>query len=58
MDVYSVADVLNTFILTLLSLFVGDETSIRWLSGADISFAYLYHLSITAWKLKFDSILF
>ena len=46
MDVYSGADVLNAFMLTLLSLFAGDETSIRWLSGAAISFAYLYHLNI------------
>lgn len=42
----SVADVLYAFTLTLLSLFAGDETSIRWLSSAAISFAYLYHLSI------------
>lgn len=46
MDVYSVADVLNAITLTLLNLFAGDETSMRWLSSAAISFAYLYHLSI------------
>ena len=46
MDVYSVADVPNAFTLTLLSLFAGDETIGRWLSGAAISFAYLYHPSV------------
>lgn len=40
MDVYSEADVLNAFILTLRNLFAGDEKSIRWLSGAAIFFAY------------------